>query len=71
MISAADIYNAAKKGKLELERKLEDSANINLVKDEDGWTALHWATSNGDVLATKLLIQVIHFYFAYGKRFTT
>ena len=66
MISAADIYNAAKKGKLEL----EDSANINLVKDQDGWTALHWATSNGDLQATKLLIEVIYFYFAFGKKFT-
>ena len=70
MISAADIYYAAKKGKLELERKLEDSgANINLVKDQDGWTALHWATFNGDLQATKLLIEVIYFYFALGKRF--
>ena len=68
MISAYKIYNAAKKGKLELERKLEDCVNINLVKDEDnGWTALHWATSDGDLQATKLLIEVIHFYF-FGKR---
>ena len=61
MIFAADIYNVAKKGKLELERKLKESGNINEVKDQYGRTALHWAVSKGDLQATKLLIEVIHF----------
>ena len=45
---------------------VEGIASINLVKDQEGWTALHWATSSGDLQATKLLKQVIHFYFDYG-----
>ena len=57
MTSAGDLYWAAREGNLALQEELKKCANINHVKDSNGWTALHWAAYKGDVQATQVLIS--------------
>ena len=57
MTSAVDLYWAAREGNMALQEELKKCANINHVKDSNGWTALHWAAYLGDVQATQVLIS--------------
>ncbi|KAK3361025.1 ankyrin repeat-containing domain protein, partial [Lasiosphaeria ovina] len=39
-----------------VERLLEHEPKVDLADDENGWTALHWASVNGDLAILKLLL---------------
>ena len=57
MVSAKDVYDAAKDGDLALQDVLSNTENYIDVKSRDNDTALHFAAMNGHLQAAQVLIS--------------
>lgn len=58
MVFAEEIHEAAKSGDVrKVVELIEKDPNIMYVKDEEGKTALHWATGRGQLEVIKVLIR--------------